>query len=115
MRQFLKLDELGIRNIWGGDAASLNDENCKQVSEAMCSFNGFGGQALSIKSLMYFTQLGLAGRMQEPIELLDWAGGQTISNSIELSKIDRVPVSIVHAISDETCDPTGAEYTYMLV
>lgn len=32
-----------------------------------------------------------------------------------MSNIDRVPISIVHAVSDETCDVTTAEWTYTQV
>ena len=53
--------------------------------------------------------------MQEPIELEQWAAGQTHSKTIELSNIDRVPVSIIHAIQDETVDFTGAEWTYVQI
>ena len=64
---------------------------------------------------MHFTQNGLVSQMQEPIELEQWAAGQTHSTTIELSNIDRVPVSLIHAISDETVDVTGAEWTYVQI
>jgi len=61
---YAKHYELGVYNYWGGDDSSLNAENCKEISSAVCSntlTDGAGG-AFSTKSWMYFTQIGLAGR-----------------------------------------------------
>ena len=41
-----------------------------------------------------------------------WAAGEIYSTPVNLGNIDRVPVSIVHAIQDESCDPTMIEWTY---
>ena len=57
-------------------------------------------------------QIAVAGRFQEPISLEKWAAGEIYSTPVNLSNIDRVPVSIVHAIQDESCDPTMIEWTY---
>ena len=41
-----------------------------------------------------------------------WAAGDIYTTPVNLSNIDRVPVSIVHPLSDELCDPTMIEWTY---
>ena len=62
---------------------------------------------------MYFAQLSLERRFQEPIPMADWARGQRISPLIDLTKIDRVPVSIIHPIRDIRCEPEmNAEWAY---
>ena len=45
--------------------------------------------------------------------MADWAGGQRISPLIDLSNIDRVPISIVHPINDLRCEVEfNAEYAF---
>ena len=41
-----------------------------------------------------------------------WAAGELYSAPVNLSNIDRVPVSIVHPIQDEVCDASMIEWTY---
>ena len=41
--------------------------------------------------------------------------GERYTEPVDLTKIDRVPVSIVHSVSDETCDPVMIEWTYAQV
>ena len=59
---------------------------------------------------MYFAQLHFARRFQEPIPLEDWARGVLYSTPIELSNIDRVPVTLVHTMDDESCPMEMAEW-----
>ena len=47
---------------------------------------------------MYFTQIALAGQFQEFIDLESWAAGELYSKPVNLSNIDRVPVTLVHPI-----------------
>ena len=61
---------------------------------------------------MYHTQIGLAAQFQEPISLEQWAAGQTHSPPVNVSNIDRVPVSIVVPVADEVCDPALSEWIY---
>lgn len=42
----------------------------------------------------------------------EWTSGKIFSTPVNLSNIDRVPVSIVMAIQDEVCDPTMLEWTF---
>ena len=110
--RFLKLNELGLHNYFGRDESSVTMENCVQIAGPECdlvSINGFG---LPVNSLMYFTQIALAGQFQESISLERWAAGELYSTPVNLSNIDRVPVSIVHPIQDEICDTTMIEWTY---
>ena len=45
--------------------------------------------------------------------MADWAGGQRISPLVDLSKIDRVPVSILHPINDYRCEvELNAEWAF---
>ena len=108
----LKLNELGLYNFFGNDESSVTLENCSQVSESDCGLVGMNGSALPINSYLYFYQIGIAGQFQEPIGLERWASGEIYSTPVNLSNIDRVPVSIVHPISDETCDVESIEWTY---
>ena len=59
---FLTYERLGIYNVFGNDESSLNEENCKEVSETDCANAGFNGQAVAIQSFMYYQQLGIEGR-----------------------------------------------------
>ena len=62
---------------------------------------------------MYDSQIEIAGQFQEPISLEKWAAGQIYSTPVQLSNIDRVPVSIVHPDADEYCDAITMEWTYV--
>ena len=116
---YTAFDRLGVYNFWGKDASTLSSETCKEVSPTACGFVGFAppydGQALPVKSFMYYTQIALEGRFQEPQSLEKWAAGERYTEPVDLTKIDRVPVSIVHSVSDETCDPVMIEWTYAQV
>ena len=67
---YAALDSLGVYNFWGKDDSTLSSETCSQVGRAACGFVGFAppydGQALPVKSFMYYTQIALEGRFQEP-------------------------------------------------
>ena len=39
-------------------------------------------------------------------------GGQIYSTPVNLTNIDKVPVTIVHPVQDEVCDSTMVEWTY---
>lgn len=41
--------------------------------------------------------------------------GEKYTTPVDLSRIDRVPVSIVHPVADGLCDPVMIEWTYTLV
>ena len=110
--RLLKLKELGLYNFFGDDESSVNYENCGQITQADCGLLAMNGAALSINSYMYFYQIGIAGQFQEPISLEKWAAGNIYSTPVDLSNIDRVPVSIVQPIQDEVCDTTMIEWTY---
>lgn len=58
IRQYLKFDQIGVYNIWGGDETSLTADNCDQISDAFCSFAGISGQegkTISIAALRWHT------------------------------------------------------------
>ena len=42
-------------------------------------------------------------RFQEPQSLEKWAAGERITPLVDLGKIDRVPVTLVHPASDKIC------------
>ena len=54
----------------------------------------------------------MAKRFQEPISLEQWASGQLISPLVDLSAIDRIPVTMIHPIDDAECPTEFAEYIY---
>ena len=74
-------------------------------------YNTGENTGMSMANLMYFSQIGIAKQFQEPISFEDWINGRIYSTPVDLSKIDRVPVSIVHPVADEVCDMTFIEYT----
>ena len=61
---------------------------------------------------MYASQLKVEKRFQEPQTLEKWAAGERITPLVDLSNIDRVPVSMVLAVNDSTCDLPTAEMAY---
>ena len=63
-------------------------------------------------SEMYAAQVSIEERFQEPQTLEKWASGDRITDLVDLTKIDRVPVSIVMPVADEVCDPIMAEWHF---
>lgn len=61
---------------------------------------------------MYFAQLSIEQRYQEPQSLDEWARGNRETELIDLSKIDRVPVSMIIASNDNTCPLAYNELLY---
>ena len=63
---FSKLNEVGVYNFFGGDESSLNAENCAAARSSDCGNLGFDAQAVAINAFMYFSQIAIEGRFQEP-------------------------------------------------
>ena len=110
--RFMKLEQLGIYHYFGDDEAYFPWEICNQVSNYDCNTVYYSGYGYSIKTDMYFTQIAVAGQFQESIGLEEWVAGEIYSTPVNLSNIDRTPVSIVMPIKDEICDPDMIEWTY---
>ena len=116
MRRFLKLQELGIYNYSAGDMSSATTDQCDEISQEDCDYawigENLGAYGQSINCILYDVQIFIAGRFQEFQSLDKWVAGEIYTEPIHLSNIDRVPVSMVHPIADELCDPIMMEYTY---
>ena len=67
---------------------------------------------MSLGNAEYFAQIAQAQAFQEPISFDDWAAGKRYSDPVELSNINRVPVSIVVSMNDQTCPPEYPEWHY---
>ena len=63
-------------------------------------------------SALYFAQNAIEGRFQEFIPLQKYAAGERISPLVELSKIDRVPVSMVISMEDDICPVSLSEWHF---
>ena len=90
----------------------MNYEVCAQVRQKECSDLAFPVGTIAVGTYMYFDQINVEHRFQEPQTLEKWAAGEHYTDLVDLTKIDRVPVSLVHAVADETCDSTMIEWTY---
>ena len=124
------IDDNGFYNLDGGDAGTAD-------REVLCSFTsdysfgcGFAYIApgeepaagswdspdakvpIAITNYMYGTQLKAAKRFQEPIPFDDWKAGQMYGTEIDLSAVDRTPVSFIHPITDTICPVHEAEEVY---
>ena len=84
----------------------MTAENCEEVSGLDCSIVSLDAYGFPIKGMMHYSQMAAAGQLQEVIPLEKWAAGELYSTPWELSKIDRVPVSLVIPTGDELCEPS---------
>ena len=67
---------------------------------------------MSAGVLFYYIQLEHSKRFQEPQTWEKWVQGETVTPIIDLTKIDRVPVSFVVSASDGLCPPDIPMWMY---
>ena len=121
---FLRINELGIYSVYGDDEGSddLINLACAVSEEPLVclgnwfaqliDFDSWGAQTQSIGAFLYYAQLLVEGRFQEPQSLIKYAQGERVTPLVPIWNIDRVPVSIVHAIDDHRCGMAFAEEIY---
>ena len=69
-------------------------------------------EAQSLKGFLYYAQIFLELRFQEPQSLEKYAMGERITPLVPIWNIDRVPVTFIHAIGDGRCNFAFAEAMY---
>lgn len=73
-------------------------------SESCTKFNANEGEsAQSLNSLLYYGQLGVSKKFQEPISYEDMMAGQKKSAPVDVKSIDQVPVTFWTAGNDAEC------------
>ena len=85
---------------------------CPYVDPLDCTTSSLLPGNQSVAALMYFAQIAIEQRFQEPQTLEKWAAGERITPLVDLGNIDRVPVSIVMPISDQACSTEMTEMVY---
>ena len=115
VKTYMAFDQQGIYNWNGNDASSATKEAvCEHVGGIEClsiipAVNG----GMSVNSMMYFNQIAIEGRFQEPQSLEKYAAGERITPLVDFGAIDRVPVSIIAMINDSTCPvELSGEFVY---
>ena len=115
MAFFLRLYELGIYNLHGNDSSSdtywgamckANFEDsafCLIPDDPLPRWDLLKFNSVSYGSFMYFAQLYLEQRFQEPQSIEKYAAGDRITPLVPLSNIDRVPISLVSGSADARC------------
>ena len=125
---FLRIEELGYTSMFGPE----EDETSPFFTKVMCDADptsancnwpewfpdfllsidqdSFRFYPISIKQLLYFAQLYLEQRFQEPQTLAKYAMGERITPLVPVWNIDRVPVTLVHGLADERCPIHQAEF-----
>ena len=121
---YWQLEKRGIYNLYGNDAASAGKTglDCIARDDPDCDYYEGEGilpdwpqlarNAVSTAAFLYFGQLTLERRFQEPQDMLKYFTGERHTALVPLSNIDRVAVSIVHSPGDERCAMPFAEWIY---
>ena len=66
-------------------------------------YTSYGNQFQSTKSDLYWSEVAVENRFQQPITLEDYANGNRQSQKLEISEIKQIPIHLMILESDDSC------------
>ena len=101
----MKYQDYGVYAIngpnWDRDLQTLCDNFPEQICDYYKSVTGNMGQA--VESEKYWTMNGVADRFQEKVSDKDWLAGTYEAEFVDISAIQKIPISMFTATDDTTC------------